>query len=233
VNRELLIRQLAKLGVEGVAVAGGHEAVEAVVNGSYDAVLMDFHMPEVDGPQAARAIRAIPGERGAVPIVAITGTGTPEERGACLASGMTDVLRKPVGSGDLARALEGVLGAGAAGEPVTPAIDRDTIDRLDADIGDTAELRRIAGIFIAQIDPGTRAIAADAAAGDSEALRRSAHRLGGAGATFGAARVADLCGRLEALGAAGRADASAALVRELEAEATRAVADLQALLGLD
>ncbi len=95
-----------------------------------------------------------------------------------------------------------------------------------------AELRRIAGIFLAQIAPGTRAIAAAAAAGDSEALRLSAHRLGSAGATFGAARLGVLCGRLEALGAAGRADASADLARELEAEAERATAELRALLGL-
>lgn len=234
VNRELLIRQLAQLGVAGEAVASGQEAVEAVRTRDYDAVLMDFHMPELDGPQAARAIKAIPGARGAIPIVAVTGTGTPDERGACLAAGMTVFLQKPVVSGELGRALERVLpGPAAAHEPDAPAIDPLAIDRLDADLGDAAELRRIAGIYLAQLGPGTDAIAAAAGAGESEALRRSAHRLGSASATFGAMHVAELCGRLEALGAAGRADASADLARALEAEGLRAAAELRALLALD
>jgi PAS domain S-box-containing protein len=232
VNRELLVRQLAKLGVAADAVASGHEAVDAVLAGPYDAVLLDVHMPEVDGPRAARAIRAIPSERGAVPIIAVTGAGTPDERGACLAAGMSEFLQKPVASGDLARALERALSGPPADVARPPAIDRDAIERLDADLGDRAEIRRIAGIFISQIEHGTRSIAAAADARDSEALRRSAHRLASASATFGAARVADLCSRMEALGAAGRADASTDLARELEAEAPRAAADLRTLLEL-
>jgi PAS domain S-box-containing protein len=229
VNRELLVRQLAKLGVSGEAVASGADAVEAAIAGSYDAVLMDLHMPEVDGLQAARAIRAIPGDRGGVPIVAVTGGGTPGERGACLAAGMDDVVLKPVTSRDLAQALRRVLPPPGR---ALPAIDPAAIERLDSDLGDSAELRRIAGIFLAQLGPGAQAIAAAAEAGRDDDLRRAAHRLGSASATFGAARVADLCRRLEAPGASARGEESAELARSLDAESAIAAAELRGLLSL-
>jgi CheY-like chemotaxis protein/HPt (histidine-containing phosphotransfer) domain-containing protein len=226
VNRELLSRQLAKLGAQVEVVESGQAAVDAVRVHRYDVVLMDFHMPDVDGPHAARAIRAIAGERGSVAIVAVTGAGTADERAACLGAGMTEILQKPVTSGDLAAALARVL------TPHTPAVEQAAIDRLDADLGDAAELRRIASIYIAQIEPGVEAVMAAADARDSEALRRSAHRLGSASATFGAVRLAELCSRLEALGADGRADASGGLARSLAAEGVAAANELRALLAL-
>ena len=249
VNRALMVRQLAKLGVAADAAATGGEAVDAVTARAYDAVLMDFYMPEVDGLQAARAIRALPGERGETPIVAVTAGGTPEERAACLAAGMSEFLRKPVSSRDLARAIGRVLppagdGAGApgggsgAGEssdggPAGPAIDPVAIQRLDSDLGDRSELRRIAGIYLGQLEAGAGTIAAAAAAGEGEGLRRAAHRLGSASATFGAAAVAELCHRLEALGAADWAGSAPELVRHLEAESARAAGELRMLLELD
>ena len=240
VNRALMVRQLAKLGVTADAAASGREAVDAVSARAYDAVLMDFYMPEMDGLEAARAIRALPGARGAMPIVAVTAGGTPEERGACLAAGMSGFLRKPASSRDLARALAPVLpgpGAPAAGAedalPAAPAIDPAAIERLDADLGDRSELRRIAGIYVEQLEAGARTIAAAAAAGDGDGLRRAAHRLGSASATFGAGAVAELCHRIEALGAADRAASAAEQVRRLEEQSARAAGELRALLELD
>jgi CheY-like chemotaxis protein/HPt (histidine-containing phosphotransfer) domain-containing protein len=224
VNRELVVRQLAALGVAADAVGSGRLAVEATIERPYDAVLMDFQMPEVDGIQAARAIRAIPGARGATPIVAVTGRGSPEERRACLAAGMDDFLQKPISSRDLARALDRVL--------LAPAIDRHAVDQLDSDLGDHSELCRIAGIYLGQLEAGGETVAAAVSAGEDEALRRAAHRLGSASATFGAGGVADLCRRLEAHGAAGQARAAAGLARAFEAESERAADELRALLEL-
>jgi PAS domain S-box-containing protein len=227
VNRELLVRLLAKLGVSAEGVASGREAVEAAIAHPYDAVLMDLHMPDLDGLEATRAIRAIPSERGAVPIVAVTAGGTPGERGACLAAGMDEVMLKPVTSRDLAEALRQVL---PAAEPALPAIDPAAIERLDEDLGDRAEVRRIAGIYLDQLAPAARAVAAAAAAERGDELRRAAHRLGSASATFGASRVAKLGHRLEALGADGRPEAAGELARALEEESSRAAAELRLLL---
>ncbi len=235
VNRELLVRQLAKLGAMSVAVASGAEALNAVRSRTYDAVLMDVHMPDVDGLQAAEAIRALGGERGATPIVAVTASGSPVEREACAAAGMDGFLAKPITSRDLARALAEVLGRprpGAATQ-APPAIDPAAVDRLDEDIGDRVELRRIAGVYLDQLGPGVRAMQAAIADGDSEGLERGAHRLGSASATFGACRLAELCDRLEALGAAGRAAAADDVAGPLEVERERAAAELRRLLEIE
>jgi PAS domain S-box-containing protein len=218
VNRELLVRQLVRLGVRAEAVTSGRAAAEAVLAGGYDAVLMDAHMPDVDGLEAARAIRAIQGERGAVPIVAVTGGGTAAERDACIAAGMNDFVLKPVTSSDLARALGAVLAPRGA-------IDTAAIERLEADLGDRAELRRIAGIYMSQLGPLSEAIAgAGGGAGDHEQLRRAAHRLGSASATFGATRLAELCRKLEL-------DGQPDLAPTIVAECRRASEELRALLA--
>jgi CheY-like chemotaxis protein/HPt (histidine-containing phosphotransfer) domain-containing protein len=232
VNRELLVRQLARLGVDCDAVSTGTAAVDAVRRRPYDAVLMDFHMPEVDGVQAARAIRALPGGRGSTPVVAVTAGGSPAEREACVAAGMDDFLPKPVSSRALARALGRVIeGAPRPARPdAAPAIDADAIDRLDADLGGRVELRRIAGIYLAQLGPGVQAIADAVRLGDSDALRRAAHRLCSASETFGAVGVSALSGRMERLGGSGGVRDAAALVPALVEESARAGTELRALL---
>jgi two-component system sensor histidine kinase/response regulator len=219
VNRELMTRQLAGLGVAADRVASGREAIDAVAAGSYDAVLMDVHMPDLDGLAAARAIRD---ERRAPPIIAVTGSGSPEERVACESAGMSVFLQKPISSRDLAGALHEVLPA--------VAIDPAAIERLEADLGDSEELRRIAGIYLGQLEAGTRAIAKAASEGEDGASRRAAHRLGSASATFGAGRVAELCRLIEAGG--GGAAGSDDLVRSLSTQSERAASELRALLEL-
>ncbi|MDX6667136.1 MAG: two-component system, sensor histidine kinase and response regulator, partial [Solirubrobacteraceae bacterium] len=213
---ELLVRQLAKLGVHAETVTSGRAAADAVLAGRYDAVLMDAHMPEVDGLEAAHAIRAIPGERGAIPIVAVSGGGTPGERDACVSAGMNEFVLKPVTSSDLGRALGAVLAP-------RRAIDPTAIEQLEADLGDRAELRRIANIYLLQLGPLGDA---SGEAADHEQLRRAAHRLGSASATFGATRLAELCRKLEV-----EVEAKPDLIPTLVAECRRAGEELRALLG--
>jgi CheY-like chemotaxis protein len=90
---------------EGCAVetaASGHEAVEAMKRARYDLVFMDMRMPGMDGPSAARAVRAR-GDR--TPIVALTANAFAEDRKTCLEAGMDDHLVKPLALETLRAAL--------------------------------------------------------------------------------------------------------------------------------
>jgi CheY-like chemotaxis protein len=85
------------------AVSSGQEAVDAAASGAFDLILMDCMMPEMDGYEASRQIRAA---GGTAPIVALTASVFAEERSACLEAGMIDVLSKPVTSEDIVDIIE-------------------------------------------------------------------------------------------------------------------------------
>jgi two-component system sensor histidine kinase/response regulator len=116
VNREVTLELLRDVFLVDVA-ANGLQAVEQARRQAYDLVLMDMQMPELDGLEATRAIRALPGwDR--IPIIAMTANAFGEDRSACLAAGMNDHLGKPTAPADLFAMLLTWLGPGyAAGEP--------------------------------------------------------------------------------------------------------------------
>ncbi len=92
----------------------GAEAVEAVKGGRFDLVLMDIKMPVMDGVAATRAIRALPGPTGRVPIIALTANAEPEDADGYLAAGMNGVVEKPMKPEHLLAALQEALGENAA-----------------------------------------------------------------------------------------------------------------------
>ncbi len=110
VNQRVAMRQLQRFGYSADIVDNGRAAVDALVAQSYDLILMDCHMPEMDGFEATVAIRKreVQSKR-RVPIVAMTANARREDRDACLAVGMDDYLAKPVALADLQRILEAWL----------------------------------------------------------------------------------------------------------------------------
>jgi two-component system, sensor histidine kinase and response regulator len=111
VNQRVVLGLLAKLGHRADAVRDGLEAVRAVETGAYDLVFMDCQMPGLDGFEATRRIRRLPGTKGAVPIVALTANAMEGDRERCLEVGMNDYVTKPVDVGRLAAALRRFLPA--------------------------------------------------------------------------------------------------------------------------
>jgi len=114
VNQKVALRILDKLGYRADVASNGLEALEALERESYDVVLMDVQMPEMDGLEASRRICAQwPGES-RPRIIAMTANAMIEDREACFAAGMDDYLAKPVRPEDLADALDRVrtLGRG-------------------------------------------------------------------------------------------------------------------------
>lgn len=112
VNQQLIRRQLNNLGYEVVIASNGVEALQMLSRQSFDALLLDLHMPELDGFDLARRIRTEeksgPGQQ-RLPIIAITAAALSGERERCREIGMDDFLIKPTGLAALRKALEGAI----------------------------------------------------------------------------------------------------------------------------
>lgn len=112
-NREVINMQLSTLGYSARVAADGREALELWKNETFDLVLTDCHMPEMDGFELARAIRkkeaVTTGSH--VPIIAVTANTISEEQDRCLESGMDDCLTKPVDMDELDHVISKWLSA--------------------------------------------------------------------------------------------------------------------------
>jgi len=238
VNQRLVLLQLTGLGHRADLVSSGAEAVAAVRRRSYDVVLMDVQMPDLDGLEATRRIRAHFGGRGPW-IVALTANAQPGAREACLAAGMDDYLTKPLVAPDLAAAL--ARARPAAGRPV---LEPRALERLsDLLGGNAAALSDLIADFLADAPALVHTLAA--AGSDAGSVHQAAHTLKGLGASFGAADLARLCEQVETRTSApghlpaaddtgptlARHDAEDVnpLVREIVAEHERVAAALRAL----
>ena len=192
---------LSHLGYTVDVVENGAEALDAVAATRYVAVLMDCHMPVMDGYSSTQEIRRREGGGDRVPIIAMTASATNEDRERCLSAGMDDFVPKPVDAATLEDALS---------RWARPAAEDDTA--LDLQV--VAVLRGLGtssgpGLLAAMVDAfatsselllETMRQALDAV--DATAVRRAAHELAGAAASIGAERVAALARQLEGSAAA-------------------------------
>ena len=106
ITRKLLHRHLVTQGYQVLEASNGKEAVEAVKKNTYDLILMDCQMPEMDGYEATREIRKLEGEKRHTPIIAMTAHALEGDREKCLAAGMDDYISKPVRKEKLKEVLE-------------------------------------------------------------------------------------------------------------------------------
>jgi signal transduction histidine kinase/DNA-binding response OmpR family regulator len=95
INQKVATSLLKRAGHTVHVVPNGHEAVRAVQGGVYDVILMDMHMPEMDGVAATRAIRCLPAPASSLPIVALTAAGALSDIQTCMDAGMNYYLVKP------------------------------------------------------------------------------------------------------------------------------------------
>ncbi|MGH6658027.1 MAG: ATP-binding protein, partial [Sphingomicrobium sp.] len=109
VNQMLIEVIVRRLGHQVTLVENGRQAVDAATERTFDCILMDMQMPEMDGLAATRAIRALPGPAGIVPIIALTADASPERRRFYDNVGLTDFLTKPIDSLALATRLAAIV----------------------------------------------------------------------------------------------------------------------------
>jgi two-component system, sensor histidine kinase and response regulator len=247
VNQLVAREMVTKLGYRVEVVGDGAQAVAAVEGILYDAILMDCHMPVMDGFDATAAIRSMPGAASRVPIIAMTAGAQDEDRRRCLEAGMDDFLTKPV---DLT-ALEDTLAQWVHEEtkpkplhqpPLQPDAEAPALDPVRLDLlrhlGPTdghGLLTEAAHAFRSEVGASLIALNHAIDRSDDEALKRAAHKLKGGAANIGAAGAAALCAQLEELVASGgdgptRQLPGRQLVGRLETELARVDAALNRAL---
>jgi two-component system, sensor histidine kinase and response regulator len=196
INRAVAAGILEKRGHSLVHADNGREAVEAVARETFDIILMDVQMPEMDGFEATRRIRESEKAIGAhTRIVAMTAHAMAGDRERCLAAGMDDYVSKPLRKEDLLRALDGAVSAGKDEKDTTFLYDRE--DLLSQCEGNEELMSKLVSIFQENTPQIVHSIGDAIAKRDAPALAVSAHKLLSSLGAFGARKAGTLALRLE------------------------------------
>ena len=215
VNQEIARHTLRKAGHAVDLVGTGHEAVNAVKSGVYDAILMDIHMPEMDGLTATRLIRDLGGANADVPIIALTADAMSGNREQFLSAGMSGFVSKPFDPprlhATIARCVWGDDGSDPAqAEPVDQTLPDAVPDAaLDPAIADPLKngqpdlWKRLVGVYLADAEKKLASLEQAMADEDAVQVELIAHTLKSASANVGASRLSELFRKLEQDAAAG------------------------------
>jgi len=208
VNRLFLAALLDRMGHSAHFVENGLEALQAVQEHPFDIVLMDVHMPVMDGIVATETIRKLDTQGASLPIIALTADAYADTRARCLSVGMDDVLVKPLGlpelealfqrrfgsdapsTGDIARGGQ-TVGAGMA------LLDTQVLARL-IELMPRAEAARLYESLLTQAGDATERMRRALREADTDELRRVSHGLKGAALNLGLHALAEAAGRLSA-----------------------------------
>ncbi|MFZ5878853.1 MAG: response regulator [Chloroflexota bacterium] len=216
-NQKLALLTLARLGYRADVAANGLEALSALERQPYDVILMDMQMPELDGLEATRRIRARwPGETGPR-IIAMTANATREDREACLAAGMDDYLAKPIRVYELVAALNRSLPAAllnmelaqawpplrstlppSATPSPQPSFDPSALDRLLQLVGgDRHSLAELIDSYLEDTSHLLADLRRAVETNDADLLRRSGHTIKSSSYDFGALALSQLGRQVE------------------------------------
>lgn len=240
VNQEIVKDTLENENHDVFIVSNGADAVQAVKESSFDLVLMDIQMPEMDGIHAARAIRQLPGDKNDIPIVALTANARTEDMHTYLEAGMDDYVSKPFEFQDLFAAMLRCLKkkdfAASSGHEISSAeqAQHEIARGIDPVLADAIRIKkpelwkRIVGIYL-KTTPGDLEILGDALINnDRAALKNKAHAMASAGANIGATAMSQLCRTMEVSAEENEIGELQKLQAQIMGEYDQIVADLKA-----
>jgi len=220
-NRQVARELLEAAGVVVTLARDGSEALERVRMERFDCILMDLQMPVMDGYEAAQRIHEDP-LTAHIPIIAMTGNVTHEDRDRCMAAGMVDYITKPVQPARLYDTVARWAGKATVRRAEQNESSQTTApgELLDLEVlsayvnGDADKIRRYSRLFIEFANESLGEMEAALQRDDLAELARIGHRLRSSALTVGAARVAACCEMLERAETRGR-DGAARDVAEI------------------
>jgi signal transduction histidine kinase/CheY-like chemotaxis protein/HPt (histidine-containing phosphotransfer) domain-containing protein len=235
INQQFATILLQKAGYRVEIAENGHQGVDAVRRTDFDVVLMDIQMPELDGLQATRQIRALPKPKCDIPIIAMTANAMAGAREEYLAAGMNDYISKPVQPALLLRKLAAVASAVAQSPSQTPIVVGSTAVMpgivhsatreppvLDgsklADLESALPATKVAefiSLYLVDVELHLARIADYNTGGDFENVGREAHTLISTSGNLGAMRTSTVARRLETACRSGDHGLARRLVGEL------------------
>jgi two-component system, sensor histidine kinase and response regulator len=231
-TNQLLVASLLQKRGHHVTMAGsGREALAAYSGQSFDLIVMDVQMPEMNGFEATAAIRQIEKSTGAhTPILALTANSIDGDRDRCLDAGMDDYTSKPIRVDDFMSAIDRLapVAKQVAARIQPQLIDiQDLMARFD---GDMELLHQACDLFRQSYPKLLSQLREAMSRGDAESVERAAHTLKGSIGNFGGAAAAEAAFRLEKMGRAQDLVHALDAIADLEMEIQRLIPALTALL---
>lgn len=204
INREFLSTGLSRIFGRVAVAADGPEAIECCRKEDFDVVLMDLHMPRMDGLTAAHSIRDLGNRSARAQMIALTADARPEERTRLLEAGFDEYLNKPIDLPTLVAAIRALLDPRASGhvergETIAPTRLVDEERALAAANGDRALAERLQGMLVRELEDQLPELDRMIAAGERERAAELLHQWAGAGGYAGAQRMMHACHMLRRL----------------------------------
>jgi CheY-like chemotaxis protein/HPt (histidine-containing phosphotransfer) domain-containing protein len=202
INQQYATFLLKSAGYQVTIAENGHQAVDALRAKDFDVILMDIQMPELDGIQATRQIRALPAPKNAITIIAITAHAMAGAREEYLAAGMDDYISKPFQPAlvvsKLSRLAEKIAAANS-GPTITSKempLDAGVLDSLRA-VLPPQNVRDFVSLYLHSVDNHLALIDSCFAAGDFPSVASQAHMLVSVAGNVGAMGTSDLARQVE------------------------------------